>query len=751
MATESAAIVLRAAPVTIDLAPHSAVVGWLRRGEKLVVAERKGNRVRCQKGWASVAVGRTGTPLLRLIGRPRSAAPLAVSGQRRTDLPPTPAVARVLASQTPLSTFFSSGAERPGSAGRVEQAVGDVLSVSTFEPPAPARPHMQALSTNLPPQPRRSRAAIGKQEMMRAGRAMAVSGDLRGVRAVVKRVGDAAVVSPDAMGMTLLHHAAGGGQADIVRFLLTQGALATATDSGDNTPLMHAAVCPDSGAAVCAATLLASGADHNQLNERQLSAAHLAASHGHPAVLEILLGAGARTGGRAVPLGRTPLHFAAENDHAGCTQMLLDAGADANARTADGLTPLHSAAWRGALEPMQLLLRAGSDPAATTREDHTPLDLAAGFGHKHCAQMLQYAKMLGPEEPLESTADLYVFPTPEQLVEEGEVRPLDERTAANLSAVAACLQSRGDHDGDDGASFEPAHAVGRAVSPTAEAATKGRAEQGPFSPTRAVRQRSAPALTQPRGAGRARSRRRGSRARPRTAGPATAAAVAARADVVSLQGTVQAATLGWGAAEWEGAICQYKLAPAHAPPAAGGAGERMVRRPGHRSVRSASAAESRLRSPQRAAAAQRPHSAAALAVSMSSDLSLGWEATDAAPLRPASPTRRPASAIPSTMHYQSPGVEQAAAALTPAEQEKRQRERLASAIDNGAAEAARRAADLSRFHVENPQERSEREVAEEAAATRIQARVRGRAARVPVPTPTVPTVRIEPAPAPGHL
>ena len=102
------------------------------------------------------------------------------------------------------------------------------------------------------------------------------------------------------------------------------------------------------------------------------------------------------------------------------------------------------------------------------------------------------------------------------------------------------------------------------------------------------------------------------------------------------------------------------------------------------------------------------------------------------------------------MHYQSPGVEQAAAALTPAEQEKRQRERLASAIDNGAAEAARRAADLSRFHVENPQERSEREVAEEAAATRIQARVRGRAARVPVPTPTVPTVRIEPEPAPGH-
>ena len=116
-----------------------------------------------------------------------------------------------------------------------------------------------------------------------------------------------------------------------------------------------------------------------------------AAAHGEdPAVVELLLAAGADVNARAVD-GETPLHEAAkwsgwaENELRGppslrstaVVEALLVAGADIEARGDLGWTPLH---WAAALNHnpavIELLLSAGGDVNALNHRGDTPLDLA---------------------------------------------------------------------------------------------------------------------------------------------------------------------------------------------------------------------------------------------------------------------------------------------------------------------------------------------------------------------------------------
>ena len=96
-----------------------------------------------------------------------------------------------------------------------------------------------------------------------------------------------------------------------------------------------------------------------------------------PAVIAVLIEAGADANAHAAG-GGTPLHSAAaDNPHPAVIVALLEAGADPNARDLDGLTPLHVAALTNDNpDVITTLVQAGADPSARGPAGLTPLHMA---------------------------------------------------------------------------------------------------------------------------------------------------------------------------------------------------------------------------------------------------------------------------------------------------------------------------------------------------------------------------------------
>mmetsp|Transcript_40033 Transcript_40033/g.129604 ORF Transcript_40033/g.129604 Transcript_40033/m.129604 type:complete len:254 (-) Transcript_40033:140-901(-) len=76
--------------------------------------------------------------------------------------------------------------------------------------------------------------------------------------------------------------------------------------------------------------------------------------------------------------GLTPLHVAAERGHPALVELLIKAGADLNAADGAGATPLHLAARAGQAKVVLSLLRAGADPSRIDADGRTARDAVAG-------------------------------------------------------------------------------------------------------------------------------------------------------------------------------------------------------------------------------------------------------------------------------------------------------------------------------------------------------------------------------------
>jgi serine/threonine-protein phosphatase 6 regulatory ankyrin repeat subunit B len=118
----------------------------------------------------------------------------------------------------------------------------------------------------------------------------------------------------------------------------------------------------------------------------------LAAQHGHPDLVELLLASGAEADRAEQSSGTTLLHAAAARGHVPVIEVLLAKGFSLDSRGDSGSSLLHAAAGGAQPEVVGFLLSKGADVCAVDWSRETPLHRVAGA-------------WLFPDGPAEQTAD----------------------------------------------------------------------------------------------------------------------------------------------------------------------------------------------------------------------------------------------------------------------------------------------------------------------------------------------------------
>jgi len=172
-------------------------------------------------------------------------------------------------------------------------------------------------------------------------------------------------------------------------------AMVNELDRAQISPLRQAARL---GHAEICKLLIDCNADKNDRGQ-QLGFPVLSDALEHPAVVKVLLDAGAIADVRLDPRGGmshfivggngTLLHYAAGEGAVESVRLLLERNLSINAVADSGLTPLHVAAQCRDAEMVRFLLGRGADGGAKDKGGRTPLDLAEHFGNKGAAEALR--------------------------------------------------------------------------------------------------------------------------------------------------------------------------------------------------------------------------------------------------------------------------------------------------------------------------------------------------------------------------
>eukprot|EP00961_Rhodomonas_salina_P132719 1786780-Rhodomonas_salina.1 len=182
-----------------------------------------------------------------------------------------------------------------------------------------------------------------------------------------------------------LHWAVKTGRDDVAKLLLDRGAKVDARDSGENTPLVDAAILGHPG---LAKLLLEKKADVRARNEVGLSLMHTAAQGGSAEVVQLLLDAGAEVRARDNEEHLEPLHMAASEGHCEVALCLRERGALTDARTTKGHTPLHVAALAGQDAMVERLVEMKADVGAKDVTGAVALHMAAACCSAHTVRAL---------------------------------------------------------------------------------------------------------------------------------------------------------------------------------------------------------------------------------------------------------------------------------------------------------------------------------------------------------------------------
>ena len=164
----------------------------------------------------------------------------------------------------------------------------------------------------------------------------------------------------DQYGCTPLHVAANSGSVDIMRWLLNNGANASALATKRRTPLHEAVYTVELGAV----NVLLEHKPDIDLNFQD--------SYGDTPLHDIL----------SLP------HPSQEGKVAEIVRRLLEHGADPNLRNRSGETPLHGASYRASLEVVRLLLSYGAKIDQKDEDGKTPFQVASSRGHDEIIKLL---------------------------------------------------------------------------------------------------------------------------------------------------------------------------------------------------------------------------------------------------------------------------------------------------------------------------------------------------------------------------
>lgn len=154
----------------------------------------------------------------------------------------------------------------------------------------------------------------------------AANGDLQTVQKWAAGGGNVNITSRDG-GVTVLHHAAGIGHVEMVKYLLENKADYTLKGTGCGTPLQWAA---RAGHVETAKLIVQYGANVNDTGPNDSTALHDAAGKGHLSMVQYLMSNGANVNAVA-DYGLTPLHGAVLGDHIAIVRVLLNHGVDVTA------------------------------------------------------------------------------------------------------------------------------------------------------------------------------------------------------------------------------------------------------------------------------------------------------------------------------------------------------------------------------------------------------------------------------------
>jgi len=185
-------------------------------------------------------------------------------------------------------------------------------------------------------------------------------------------------------GATALHFACFGGHRDVVEWLIDNGADVNSKDNNGLTPL-RVAVFRSNKEMI--ALLIEKGAALNAREENGATPLHEACIGGNKDVVELLIEKGANIGIED-DMGNTPFHMASNYGQKEIVELLIAKGADVNQTNNGGDTPLHGAAWGNHKEAAEFLLAKGAKQSVKNSLGRTPLDNAFRLNRKEIVELL---------------------------------------------------------------------------------------------------------------------------------------------------------------------------------------------------------------------------------------------------------------------------------------------------------------------------------------------------------------------------